>query len=61
MNVPNLLDILPSDAEIEESNRLFEACGDNHVWVEADNDSPFYKRCTRCGGAEGIKMLNGFL
>lgn len=33
---------------------MFLAC--EHVWKVEPEDSVFYKRCDKCGGAEGIKF-----
>lgn len=42
---------------IEESWDSFNSCeNDKHHWKHEPLDSPFYKRCTKCGGAEGLRI-----
>lgn len=56
MPIP-LIDLTPlSEQYIEESWSLFNSCGDNHQWKNEPVDSVFFRRCTVCGGAEGIKF-----
>ena len=58
MSKPDLIELL-SDTEIMESWELFMSCGNDHQWQEEPADSVFYKICTKCGGAEGIRLPKG--
>lgn len=46
------------EAEIARHWREFAAC--QHDWVPEPEGSLFYSRCSKCGGAEGIRPLQDF-
>lgn len=59
----NLSDINLSEEKIEESWTQFNLCESDrdHDWKTEPEDSVFFKRCTKCGGAEGIRFPEGVL
>jgi len=51
-----------SPEQIEESWFQFLTCeiDGKHEWCNEPDNSVFYRRCTICGGAEGIRFPKGF-
>jgi len=46
------------EARIAEIWLVFAKC--EHDWVDQPETSLFYKLCSKCGGAEGIRPEEGF-
>lgn len=59
LNPTDIVDLTPE--EIEESWNMFNACENSHLWEDEPETSIFYRRCSRCGGAEGIRFPEGIL
>lgn len=47
------------EAELVRRIKEFEDCP--HDWVPEPEDSFFHAKCSICGGAEGIRMPDGWL
>lgn len=51
----DIVELTPED--IEKSWLLFRDCEENgHLWHNEPETSVFYRRCQKCGGAEGIRF-----
>jgi len=56
--MPDTVDVVElTPEEIEKSWSLFKECEEGeHQWRNEPETSIFYRRCQKCGGAEGIRF-----